>query len=120
MRDCVRLMRETFEALRSGAAQNQPRRRMHLPTGTVLHSLAGAWGKYLGTKVYATNPKHGAYFFFLLFDAETARPAAMPPTFWRPGTRRRWRLSEPASRRAPSSRRCAKSASFAIYARGRA
>jgi ornithine cyclodeaminase/alanine dehydrogenase-like protein (mu-crystallin family) len=39
--------------------------------------MAGAWGKYLGTKVYAANPRHGAaYFFFLLFDAETARPLA--------------------------------------------
>ena len=57
MRDCVRLMRETFEALRSGEAQNQVRRRMFLPTGTVLHSMAGAFGKYLGTKVYAANPK---------------------------------------------------------------
>jgi ornithine cyclodeaminase/alanine dehydrogenase-like protein (mu-crystallin family) len=76
MRDCVRLMRETFEALRSGAAQNQVRRRMFLPTGTVLHSMAGAFGKYLGTKVYAANPKHGAYFYFLLFHAETAKPLA--------------------------------------------
>ncbi len=76
MHDCVRLMRETFEALRSGAAQNQVRRRMFLPTGTVLHSMAGAFGKYLGTKVYAANPKHGAYFYFLLFDAETAIPLA--------------------------------------------
>ena len=50
---------------------------MFLPTGTVLHSMAGSWGKYLGTKVYATNARHGAaYFFFLLFDAETARPLA--------------------------------------------
>ncbi len=77
MDQAVRLMRETFEQLRSGTAQNQPRRRMFLSTGTVLHSMAGAWGKYLGTKVYATNPRHGAaYFFFLLFDAETARPLA--------------------------------------------
>jgi ornithine cyclodeaminase/alanine dehydrogenase-like protein (mu-crystallin family) len=76
MTQAVRLMRETFAELRSGAAQNQPRRRMFLPTGTVLHSLAGAWGKYLGTKVYATNPKYGAHFFFLLFDAETGKPLA--------------------------------------------
>ena len=76
MHDCVRLMRETFAALRSGAAQNQVRRRMFLPTGTVLHSMAGAFGKYLGTKIYAANPKHGAYFYFLLFDAETAQPLA--------------------------------------------
>jgi alanine dehydrogenase len=47
-----------------------------LPTGSTLHSLAGAWGKYFGTKIYSTNPKVGANFFFLLFDAETARPLA--------------------------------------------
>lgn len=76
MRDCVRLMRETFEALRAGTAQNQVRRRMFLPTGTVLHSMAGATQKYVGTKVYAANPKYGAYFYFLLFDAETAKPLA--------------------------------------------
>jgi ornithine cyclodeaminase/alanine dehydrogenase-like protein (mu-crystallin family) len=76
MRDCVRLMRETFEALRAGSAQNQVRRRLYLPTGTVLHSMAGAYGKYLGTKFYAANPKHGVYFFFYLFDAETAKPLA--------------------------------------------
>lgn len=39
--------------------------------------MAGAWGKYLGTKIYAANPRHrAAYFFFLLFDAETAKPLA--------------------------------------------
>ena len=67
MREAIRLMRETFAALRAGTARNQPRRRMFLSTGSVLHSMAGAWGKYFGTKVYATNPKHGAHFFFLLF-----------------------------------------------------
>ncbi len=77
MSEAIRIMRETFEALRSKSALNQPRRRLYLPTGTTLHSMAGAYGKYLGTKVYAANPRHGAYFFFLLFDAETARPLAM-------------------------------------------
>jgi len=76
MRDCIRLMREVFKDLRTGAAQNQPRRRLTLPTGSTLHSLAGAWGKYFGTKIYSANPKVGANFFFLLFDAETARPLA--------------------------------------------
>ena len=38
--------------------------------------MAGAWGKYFGTKIYSSNPKVGANFFFLLFDAETARPLA--------------------------------------------
>jgi alanine dehydrogenase len=76
MRDCIRLMREVFKDLRTGAALNQTRRRLMLPTGSTLHSLAGAWGKYFGTKIYSTNPKVGANFFFLLFDAETARPLA--------------------------------------------
>jgi alanine dehydrogenase len=76
MRDCIRLMREVFKDLRTGAAINQPRRRLMLPTGSTLHSLAGAWGNYFGTKIYAANPKFGANFFFLLFDAETAKPLA--------------------------------------------
>lgn len=76
MDKCVQLMRETFQELRTGAARNQPRRRLTLPTGSTLHSLAGSWGKYFGTKIYSTNPKFGAYFFFLLFDAETALPLA--------------------------------------------
>src|SRR6266404_9016134 len=76
MREAIRLMRETFAALRAGTALNQPRRRLFLPTGSVLHSMAGAYGKYFGTKVYAANPKYGAHFLFLLFDAETATPLA--------------------------------------------
>lgn len=76
MRECVRLMRETFAALRAGTAINQPRRRMYLPAGSVLHSMAGATDKYFGTKFYSANPKYGAYFFFFLFDAETAKPLA--------------------------------------------
>ena len=76
MPDCIRLMREVFKDLRTSAALNQPRRRLFLPTGSTLHSMAGAWGKYFGTKIYSANPKVGANFFFLLFDAETARPLA--------------------------------------------
>lgn len=76
MPDCIRLMREVFKDLRTGAALNQARRRLTLPTGSTLHSLAGAWGRYFGTKIYSSNPKVGANFFFLLFDAETARPLA--------------------------------------------
>lgn len=76
MPECIRLMREVFKDLRTGAALNQPRRRLNLSTGSALHSMAGAWGKYFGTKIYSVNPKFGANFFFLLFDAETARPLA--------------------------------------------
>lgn len=76
MPKAVELMRGVFSSLARGEAINQPRRRLILPTGSVLHSLAGAYGKYFGTKIYSTNPGHGAHFFFLLFDAETARPLA--------------------------------------------
>src|ERR1700727_408632 len=76
MPDCIRLMGEVFTDLRTGGAQNHPRRRLTLPTGSTLHSLAGSWGKYFGTKIYSSNPKVGGNFFFLLFDAETARPLA--------------------------------------------
>ena len=76
MQECVRIMGQTFAALRKSQAQNQPRRRLTLPTGTVLHSMAGAYGKYFGTKFYSTNPKYGAHFFFFLFDAETGTPLA--------------------------------------------
>src|SRR6266571_2253680 len=82
MREAVRLMRETFAALRAGTAINQPRRRLSLPTGSTLHSMAGAWGKYFGTKFYSTHPKHGAHFSFFLFDAATAEPLAQIEANW--------------------------------------
>jgi len=70
-------MRMAFEALRIGRAQNQPRRRLILESGSVLHSMAGAVGNYFGTKFYSTNPRYGAHFYFFLYDAKTARPLAM-------------------------------------------
>lgn len=77
MRECIGLMRSAFEGLRDGSAQSQPRRRLILKTGSVLHSMAGAQGEYFGTKFYSTNPKHGAHFFFVLYDATTANPLAL-------------------------------------------
>ena len=82
MKQCVSLMRDVFAALREGRATNQPRRRIVLPAGSTLHSMGGAWGKYFGTKFYSTNPKHGAHFFFYLFDAETALPLAQFEANW--------------------------------------
>lgn len=76
MEECVRIMRQTFSALRNGAAANQPRRRINLDNGSTLHSMGGVYGKYFGTKFYSSHPKHGAHFFFFLFDSETARPLA--------------------------------------------
>ena len=70
-------MRETFHALRAGTAQNEPRHRLFLPTGSVLHSMAGSYGKYFGTKIYGAHAKYGANFFFHLFDAATAMPLAL-------------------------------------------
>lgn len=75
--EAIRLMRLSFEALAQGRALNQPRRRLILESGSVLHSMAGAVGNYFGTKFYSTNPRYGAHFYFFLYDAKTARPLAM-------------------------------------------
>src|SRR5947209_101684 len=77
MPEAIRMMRLAFESLAKGEAQNQARRRLTLPTGSVLHSMAGAYGEYFGTKFYSTNPKHGAHFLFVLYDAKTAAPLAL-------------------------------------------
>lgn len=77
MKEAIRLVRLAFEELAAGNAQNQPRRRLFLPTGAILHSMAGAWGGYFGTKIYATHPRHRAHFLFLLYRAEDAAPVAM-------------------------------------------
>jgi alanine dehydrogenase len=76
MRECIEALRSAFRDYGAGIAVNQPRRRLYLDTGSVLHALAGANQKYFGTKIYSSNPKHGANFFFLLFDAATAKPLA--------------------------------------------
>lgn len=76
MEECIEELRKAFQALALGDAQNQPRRRMFVEGGSVLHALAGSYDLYFGTKVYATNLKHGAHFYVLLFDSATARPLA--------------------------------------------
>ena len=76
MRDAIGLMRGAFEAMARGEAINQPRRRLILGTGTVLHSMAGSYLNYFGTKFYSTHPRYGAHFYFVLFDAQTAEPLA--------------------------------------------
>ena len=70
MRDCIGLLKKAFQTLSTGEAINQPRRRLLLPTRTMLHYMAAGDGRYLGIKTYATNPQHGAHFVFLLFRAE--------------------------------------------------
>ncbi len=76
MQDAIGLMRNAFEALAAGKAMNQPRRRLVLDTGAVLHSMAGSYLNYFGTKFYSTHPRHGPHFFFVLYDAQTAQPLA--------------------------------------------
>ena len=78
MGECVARLRECFAALGRGEAWNVARRRLFLPNGTVMHQLAGAWGGYLGTKIYTTNVKRGAmHFHVLLYDAASAEPLAL-------------------------------------------
>ncbi len=78
MSECVQRMRDCFASLGRAEALNVSRRRLFLPTGTVMHQMAGAWGGYLGTKIYATNVKKGAmYFHVLLYNAESAEPLAL-------------------------------------------
>lgn len=82
MKEAIRLLRDAFSEWQAGRARNQPRRRLSLPTGAVLHQLAGAYGKYFGTKIYSTHPQHGAYFHVLLYDATTAKPLALIEANW--------------------------------------
>jgi len=77
MREAVRLMQSAFERLATGEAINQPRRRLILPTGSVLHYMAASDGKYFGAKIYSAHPRHGAHFLFLLYRAEDGAPLAM-------------------------------------------
>jgi len=74
---CIGLMQTAFQRLAAGEALNQPRRRLILPTGSVLHYMAGSDGQHYGAKIYATHPRHGAHFLFLLYRAADAEPLAI-------------------------------------------
>jgi ornithine cyclodeaminase len=82
MQDCIEAMRQAFKAYADGKAKNQPRRRLMLESGAVLHQMAGAYGSYFGTKIYSTHPRHGAWFTFLLFDSQTGHPLAQMEANW--------------------------------------
>jgi alanine dehydrogenase len=75
---CIHQMRRAFDAIRDGTTINQPRRRLILPSGSVLHQMAGSWGHYFATKIYSSNIRHGGLhdMFVLLYDAETGKPLA--------------------------------------------
>lgn len=78
MKEAIEAVVEAFRALASGEASNQPRRRLFLPTGSVLHQMSGWFRGYYGLKVYAANVKKGALsFHVLLYDAAAAQPLAL-------------------------------------------
>src|SRR6266567_1682115 len=77
MATAVELMEGAFRRMAAGESLNHPRRRLILPSGSVLHYMAGADGPYFGTKIYSTHPRHGAHFLFLLYAAADARPLAI-------------------------------------------
>jgi ornithine cyclodeaminase/alanine dehydrogenase-like protein (mu-crystallin family) len=77
MGEAIRLMQQAFERLAAGEATNQPRRRLILPTGSVLHYMAASDGRYFGAKIYSAHARHCAHFLFLLYRAEDAQPLAL-------------------------------------------
>ncbi|HNY40800.1 MAG TPA: ornithine cyclodeaminase family protein [Bryobacteraceae bacterium] len=78
IKDAIEAVAESFRALALDQASNQPRRRLFLPTGSVLHQMSGWFRGYYGLKVYAANVKKGSLsFHVMLYDAATAEPLAL-------------------------------------------
>ena len=67
MEKAIELVDVSFRQLADGTAINHPRRRVVLPTGSILHYMAGGNPQYFGAKVYSSNPKTGAHFQVLLY-----------------------------------------------------
>ncbi len=72
----IEAVEQAFKQLADGSAINHPRRRVILPTGSVLHYMAAGTPKYFGLKAYSTNPKSGAHFTVLLYHTPYGIPAA--------------------------------------------
>ena len=72
----IEAVEEAFKQLADGSAINHPRRRVILPTGSVLHYMAAGTPKYFGLKAYSTNPKSGAHFTVLLYHTPDGIPIA--------------------------------------------
>jgi len=69
MENAIALVEHSFRQLADGTAVNQPRRRVALPTGSILHYMAAGNPEHFGIKVYSTNPKTGGHFQVLLYRA---------------------------------------------------
>src|ERR1700685_3999738 len=76
MSKAIELVEGAFHQLAEGAALNHPRRRVILPTGSVLHYMAAGTPDYFGLKAYSANPKTGAHFEVLLYRSADALPLA--------------------------------------------
>src|ERR1700761_2366825 len=76
MPKAIELLDVAFRQLADGTAINHPRRRVILPTGSVLHYMAAATPDYFRLKAYAANPKTGAHFEVLLYRSGDAMPLA--------------------------------------------
>jgi ornithine cyclodeaminase/alanine dehydrogenase-like protein (mu-crystallin family) len=70
------LVEKSFRQLAEGSARNHPRKRLILPSGSILHYMAGGNSDYFGIKVYSSNPKSGAHFQFLLYRSTDGVPLA--------------------------------------------
>jgi ornithine cyclodeaminase/alanine dehydrogenase-like protein (mu-crystallin family) len=72
----VELVETAFRQLADGTTINHPRRRVILPTGSVLHYMAAGTPDYFGLKAYSVNAKTGAHFEVLLYRASDGLPLA--------------------------------------------
>jgi ornithine cyclodeaminase/alanine dehydrogenase-like protein (mu-crystallin family) len=76
MSKAVELVEGAFHHLADGTAINQPRRRVILPTGAVLHYMAAGMPDYFGLKAYSVHAKTGAHFEVLLYRSSDGMPLA--------------------------------------------
>src|SRR5580658_3484082 len=76
MSKAIELVERAFHQLADGSAVNQPRRRVILPTGSVLHYMAAGTPEYFGLKAYSANAKTGAHFEVLLYQSSDGLPLA--------------------------------------------
>lgn len=76
MAKAMELVEGAFRQLADGSAINHPRRRVVLPTGSILNYMAAGTPDFFGIKVYSTNPKSGAHFEVLLYRSEDGVPLA--------------------------------------------
>lgn len=76
MSKAIELVEDAFRGLADGTAINHPRRRVILPTGSVLHYMAAGMPEYFGLKAYSVNAKTGAHFEVLLYRSADGTPLA--------------------------------------------